>query len=176
MNKKLNILLVALVGIVVVSLIFWRKDETRISDIQPPKPSVSVEQNESQPPSETLTEDYYKQFKSPATCALSGTVKFLSPSISQNINAYLVYKGVDHDGRLIDWTISPKDDLLIGPNIMAGQTVPDGKVLVGVTLPEQPKVKRYTLTATIQYGRFTDNTIKQFTATCSGSTRVILGY
>ncbi len=127
----------------------------------------------------SMTVDDYKQFTMKATCFLTGSVEFTSSTISKNVKGELNWTGIDHDGRLINWTVSPADaNLLIGPNLFAGRTIPDGSSLVGVTLKGTPKAKRYTLTASVQYGRYneTKNDIDVTNAPCSGSTSVIIGY
>ena len=98
----------------------------------------------------------------------------MDPRIYDNQDALFTYKGVDHPGRLINWTVSPDDGLAIGPNLFAQLPLPDGESLVGISLPENPKYKRYELTALITYGRLIDGNMKVFTKQCAGKTTVVL--
>lgn len=112
--------------------------------------------------------------KGPAYCELKGEIKFVSSNIYDNQDALFIYRGVDHPGRLINWTITPSDDLDIGPNLFAQMNLPDGQSLIGVVLPQNPKYKRYELTAQITYGRQINDNIEVYTQSCVGKTTVIL--
>jgi hypothetical protein len=118
----------------------------------------------------------YAKLTKPATCSIGGTVKFVSPSIYQNINNNFKYTGIDSPARQVKWKITPEDDLRIGPNLTAQFTLPDGTTPIGVTLPAQPKAKSYTLTASITYGRQVGDDIKISEAACTGKTTVELAY
>ena len=84
------------------------------------------------------------------------------------------YKGVDHPARLVKWTISPDDIIDVGPNIFSSLVLPDGESLVGVSIPENPKYKKYELTAAITYGRIVNGDVKVYETQCSGKTTVVL--
>lgn len=126
-------------------------------------------------PGTTLTQGWYAQFKGPATCTVSGSVRYISPSIAEN-SARLDYRGIDSAARQIWWTVSPKDDIKVGPNIDASLKLPDGSNMVTLTLPTAPVAKQYTLTAAMTYGRLVDGGIKVYQAQCSGSIGVTLAY
>ena len=88
-----------------------------------------------------------------------------------NQDALFTYKGIDSPGRNVFWTVSPQDDLSVGPNILNKTSLPNGESLIGVGLPESPKYKKYELTASIQYGRLVDENGK-FVAT-GGNVKVL---
>ncbi len=118
----------------------------------------------------------YSQFKGPAVCSVGGTMTFSDSSTAINDNNYFVYSGIDSPARQIVWSISPKDDLRVGPNLAASLTLPDGKQMVGVVLSKNPVSKKYTLTAVANYGRLENEGIVVKTAKCSGAVTVLLNY
>ena len=118
-----------------------------------------------------------------ASCELRGELKFLNRNTYDNQNAVFIYKGIDHPGRNIFWTVIPQDNLSIGPNIFNRTPIPDGESLLGVVLPENPQYKKYEITAKIQYGRLVDANgnfvtvggyVKVFEKQCNGRTTVVL--
>lgn len=118
----------------------------------------------------------YSQLNGPASCRVEGTIKFLSPTIYQDIGAKLTYSGIDSPARQIKWKVSPSEDLRIGPNLMAQLTLPDGSIMVGATLPASPQSKNYKLTASITYGRLIGEGIRVYEVNCSGEVSVVLSY
>ena len=95
-------------------------------------------------------------------------------NVYDNQDAKFIYKGIDHPGRLVYWTVSPQDNLGVGPQIFAQIPIPDGESLIGISLPENPKYKQYELTASITYGRLVNGNVKVFTKACTGKTTVVL--
>lgn len=92
-----------------------------------------------------------------ASCQLKGEIKFLDEKTYDNQDAIFIYKGVDHPARNIKWTISPAEpNIEVGPNIFNKMPLPDGQSLLGI-FPKGPlSAKKYTLTASMQYGRLVD--------------------
>lgn len=129
-----------------------------------PKTPISVQ----------YTPSLWETLKGPATCTLKGEIKYITQNTYNNQDALFTYKGVDHPARNIKWTITPTDDLSIGPNIFDRMVLPDGKSLLGIVLPEKPKAKKYTLTASIDYGRLVDGALKVSEQKCSGKTTIVL--
>ena len=118
-----------------------------------------------------------------ATCALTGEIKYLNSNIYDNQDALFTYSGIDHPARNIHWTVTSEDDLKIGPNIFARMPIPNGQSLIGVSLPESPKYKKYELHAVVDYGRLVDakgnivtvgGNVKLYQAQCSGKTTIVL--
>lgn len=118
-----------------------------------------------------------------ASCELKGEIKFLNHNTYNNQDAIFIYKGIDHPARNIFWTITPQDNIRVGPNIFSKITIPNGESLLGVILPDNPKYKKYELTAKIQYGRLVDNNgsfvvaggnVKVLEKQCIGKTTVVL--
>lgn len=118
-----------------------------------------------------------------ATCRLQGEIKFLNQKTYDNQDALFVYNGIDHPGRNILWTITPQDDIAVGPNIFNKLELPNGESLLGIVLPENPKYKQYELAAKTQYGRLIDEKgnfvtvggdVKVFEKQCSGKTIIVL--
>ncbi len=120
-------------------------------------------------------DNFYRNLKT-AECQIGGLIKFTSLTNAEHLNADLTYKGIDSPARLIKWNVSPVDDLKIGPNLAASLKLPDGLVHIGVVLPEKPIASRYTLTASITYGRLIDHDIKLFEMLCQGQVDVVLSF
>ncbi|HEY4474791.1 MAG TPA: hypothetical protein VJC06_02625 [Candidatus Paceibacterota bacterium] len=118
-----------------------------------------------------------------ASCRLQGEIKFLNHNTYDNQDALFIYGGVDHPGRNIFWTVTPQDDISVGPNMFGKLVLPNGESLLSITLPENPKHKRYELTVKIHYGRLVDEkdnfvtvggNVKVFEKQCDGKTTVVL--
>ena len=118
-----------------------------------------------------------------ASCRLQGEIKYLNHNTYDNQDALFIYSGVDHPARNIFWTVTPADDISVGPNMFGKLVLPNGGSLMGITLPENPKSDRYELTAKIQYGRLVDEkgnfvtvggNVKVFEKQCSGKTTIVL--
>ncbi len=118
----------------------------------------------------------YAKLTKPATCNVSGAIKFFSQTSAEILKAKIVYTGIDSEARQIKWNVAPKDDLRVGPNLAASLELPDGESAVGVTLPEFPISKNYTLTSSITYGRLVNGEVKIYEATCAGQIGVALSY
>jgi len=118
-----------------------------------------------------------------ASCRLQGEIKFLNHNTYDNQDALFVYSGVDHPGRNIFWTVTPQDDISVGPNIFGKIFLPNGESLLSIALPENPKYKQYELTVKMHYGRLVDEkdnfvtvggNVKVFEKQCEGKTTVVL--
>ncbi len=118
-----------------------------------------------------------------ASCELKGEIKYLNHNTYDNQDALFIYKGIDHPGRNIFWTVTPQDNISVGPNIFSSSPIPNGESLLGISLPENPISKTYDLTAKIQYGRLVDangqfvtigGTVKLFEKQCQGKTTIVL--
>ena len=148
------------------------------SPLPSPRPSPRATGTATPRPTPTPTPSgspsLWEQLSGEASCELKGGIKYLTSTIYDNQDALFTYKGVDHPGRLINWTVTPDDGLSIGPNLFTQLPLPDGENLIGVSLPENPKYKSYELTASITYGRLIDGSIKVFTKQCVGKTTVVL--
>ncbi len=112
----------------------------------------------------------------PAECSLAGNIKYLEPGTYENLEANINYKNIDSKARHIIWTISPKDDLSVGPNLFSRLFLPDGTEDVTIGLPDYPKSKNYTLTAKVTYGRFVKGNLEIKEASCSGQIPVEISY
>ncbi len=158
-----------------------------------PSMNVSVSPTPFKTPTPTLTPSPTKkpslipssvpwdQLPPEASCELRGEIKYVlinngtnHNNVYDNQNAMFTYKGIDHPGRLVYWTVSPQDDLGVGPQIFAQIPIPDGESLIGISLPENPQYKQYELNASITYGRLVDGNVKVFTKQCVGKTTVVL--
>lgn len=118
-----------------------------------------------------------------ASCKLQGEIKFLASDLYNNQDAKFIYSGVDNPARNIFWTVTPDDDLSVGPNMFSKRSLPGGDSLLSIVLPQNPKSKTYTLTAKIEYGRLVDEkgnfvtvggNVKVFEKQCEGKTTVVL--
>lgn len=201
MSKNTIIWLVALVvGMFLIGFYVWTLNIQRTSDVvNSPEPSISPEASASSSPRPAISKiplpsgDGKTTFigesvpwsllLADASCELKGELKFLNHNTYDNQDALFVYKGIDHPGRNIFWTVTPQDNIAVGPNIFDRLPIPNGESLLGVSLPQNPKYKRYEITAKIQYGRLVDDkgnfvtaggNIKIFEKQCTGKTIVIL--
>ena len=118
-----------------------------------------------------------------ASCKLEGEIEFIASDLYRHKGALFTYSGVDNSARNIFWTITPNDDLSVGPNLFSKMSLPNGESLLSITLPENPKSKRYELTAKMQYGRLVDDkgnfvtasgNVKVFEKNCDGQTVIVL--
>jgi|SRR3989344_1381895 len=136
-----------------------------------PTPSATV-----QTPTQTPSGLDITKFTKPATCRLSGSIKFTQKNLYISYSPLISYQGIDNDARLINWHISPQDDLSVGPNLFAALDIPDGSRSLTVGLPAEPKARDYTLTASVTYGRLVNGVVVVKEVRCSGSIPVYLRY
>ncbi len=111
--------------------------------------------------------------KAPASCIVGGEIEFVEKNISASREAKISWKNVDMHGRLIKWATEPEDELIVGPNLFANLTVPDGSEGLTVKLPESPKAKTYFLTAAITYGQMEKGAVVVKEVKCSGQVKII---
>ena len=149
--------------------------------VQNPNFTVSPESSSSPQatPRPSATEEPFvglNDIKAPAVCQISGETDF-SDSKLYSSNTKISWQNVDSQGRLINWRISPTDNLAIGPNIFANLTVPNGEFEnLTVRLPENPVAKSYLLTASITYGQVIQGDVKVKEVNCSGQVKVNLNF
>ena len=201
--SKNNIIWLAtlIVGVFIIGFYVWTSDILRTSSnvFNSPEPSVSPETSVSPSLKPVVskvplpTGDGKTTFVGEsvpwslllddASCELKGELKFLNHNTYDNQDAIFIYKGIDSPARNIFWTITPQDNISVGPNIINRMPIPNGESLLGVVLPENPKSKTYDITAKIQYGRLVDangnfvatgGTVKLFEKQCQGKTTVVL--
>jgi len=119
-----------------------------------------------------------------ASCELTGKLVFNSPTNYTNDNAYLKYKNVDSDSRVVLWEITPGEigsDVRVGPNMLLQHEVPNDEVKISIFFKNPPQNKSYDLKASVTYGVLVvdDNgteTIETLAAECGGSTEVVIDY
>src|SRR3990167_293578 len=201
MSKNNIIKLVTLaVGVVLVGVYVLTSDVLQISDIvNSPEPSVTEIPSVSLIPTKTpniikvpvplpsgdgrttfIDETVpWSLLLTDASCELKGEIKFLNHNTYDNQDALFIYKGIDHPGRNVFWTVTPQDNISVGPNIFNKIPIPNGESLLGVVLPQNPKYKQYEIIAKIQYGRQVDaqgnfvsagGNVKLFEKQCDGKT------
>lgn len=118
----------------------------------------------------------YNKLTRPATCQVVGTVEFLSADTSANLDARLIYTGIDSPARQIKWKTQPTDDLRVGPNLTAQLNLPDGQADISVGLQKVVKSKNYSLTASMTYGRLEGQGVKIYEVNCTGTAKVKLDF
>lgn len=118
----------------------------------------------------------YDKLTKPATCQIGGVVEFLSADTSTNLNARLIYTGIDSPARQIKWKTQPTDDLRVGPNLTAQLNLPDGQADINVGLPRAVKSKNYSLAASMTYGRLEGQGVKVYEVNCTGIAKVKLDF
>lgn len=105
--------------------------------------------------------------KSPATCKLEGELVFIAQNISENHNARITWNNVDIASRNITWTVTPREDIGIGPNLFANLKLPSGTETITARLPDNPK-SSYRARAAVGYGELVNGNVVVKNATCSG--------
>ena len=139
-------------------------------------PGTKKASNNKTPKSPARNAPPYDVLTKPATCQIGGQIKFLSPTIAEHLNTYLIFTGIDSPARLFKWHVAPIDRLDVGPNLTASIKLPDGKELINVVLPEKPIAANYKLTASMTYGRLVNGDIKVYEVQCDGQTEVVLPF
>ena len=211
--SKNKIILLALISIAAIFLVFYLGSAWMLNLVNmSPEPSISIASPSSEPseivnPSLTPTPTPrpiatkvplptgdgrttfidesvpWSLLLGQASCRLQGEIKFLNHNTYDNQDALFVYSGVDHPGRNILWTVTPQDDISVGPNIFSKLVLPNGESLLGIVLPENPKYKQYELTVKMQYGRLVDEKgnfvtaggdVKVFEKQCDSKTTIVL--
>ena len=210
-TSKNNIILLVLVAVAAIFLIFYFGSAWVLNLVNAPSESPismvspQIEPSETENPSPTPTPRStatkvplptgdglttfidevvpWSLLLGQASCRLQGEIKFLNDNTYDNQDAKFIYSGVDHPGRNIFWTVTPQDDILVGPNIFGKMFLPNGESLLSITLPENPKSKQYELTVKMHYGRLVDEkdnfvivggNVKVFEKQCEGKTTVVL--
>lgn len=141
-------------------------------------PTPTIIPTKSNNPATTIKEPFIgpNGIKTPATCQVSGKAEFFDPG-SYSSNTKISWQNVDSQGRLINWRISPNDNLAIGPNLFANLIVPDGQYdNLTIRLPENPVSKTYLLTASVTYGQFVAGDLKVKEVNCSGQAEVRINF
>lgn len=174
MSKKYTLLIGLIIAIIVVVLLVYKGNYGQ-QPIASETPSTSVTVSES--PAPTSVNGSSAPFigltglKSPATCKLEGELVFIAPNISENHNARISWNNVDIASRNITWTITPKADLGVGPNLFANLKLPSGSESITVRLPDDSK-SSYKLRAAVGYGEVVNGNVVVKNATCSGEVTV----
>lgn len=114
--------------------------------------------------------------KERASCTVGGSIEFLQPDLFSSKDAKITWKNVDIQSRQIHWKIAPNDGLVVGPNIFASLSVPNGSETLTVKLPAKPVTKSYKLTAAVTYGEMVNGNAVVKEAACTGSVDVRLKY
>src|SRR3989338_667852 len=142
MARKQTIIL-AVVLVVGVSLVWFfglsKQKVGELSDNTPvPTPTATAEPSPvvfSPKPVASQQPDALNKYP-PAECTLTGSITFIEAKLYENKDANIIYKNIDSIARLILWTITPQEDLSIGPNIFANLPLPDGTEDITLSLPE----------------------------------------
>lgn len=172
-----------IIGIIVVAIVlglvfFVRFNSENLTDgtVQPTNtpsqqlPSFSTSSGPTASPSTTPKASGYNKLP-PAECELGGQLVFISSTTYRNEDAAITYRNIDSVARHILWSIEPKADFAIGPNLFARLPLPDGKEDVSVNLGSgATQAKKYYLSASVTYGVFNENiNLEIKTAKCSGN-------
>lgn len=174
------IILAAGLGLIVFSSV--SRDSRQVSDN--PVPTDNAEASSTPEPSDqpAITASPLVSYPNiadkypPAECSLVGSIEYLEPKLYESRGAKINYKNVDSKARHIIWSVLPKDDLSVGPNLFARLPVPYGSEDISVSLPANPIAKNYILTAQITYGVFVKGNQEIRTVSCSGQIPINLKY
>lgn len=199
MRNTKSLILWGIVAVGIIGLVFYvylsKNDNNSVSTTVPdvtesptpaptPRPDLTSSTNSGQASSPQATplstEEPFSGLhgiKSPATCQISGEINFLDKNTFSTKDSKISWQNVDSQGRLINWRISPQDNLKIGPNIFANLTIPDGQYEnLTVRLPENPISKNYLLATSITYGQFIQGDLKIKEVNCTGQVKVNLNF
>ena len=184
MENKKNLIFWGSVAVVGVGLVlysyFSRPVQNPVQNIEQPTNSDIVQSPVPTPtPAPVSTKESFlglHGIKSPATCQISGETNFID-SKSYSSNTKISWQNIDSQGRLINWHISPQDDLAIGPNIFANLSVPNGEYEnLTIRLPENPISKIYLLTTSVTYGQIIQGDVKIKEVNCTGQVKINLNF
>src|SRR3989344_1104931 len=176
-NKKTaisGVVLIVAIGFFAVYFSNRNKSGDEISNMTSPSPEPSAVESPSATPLPIKSPSATPFVGAVPSCALKGEIKFLNSNTYDNQDALFTYSGIDDPARNIIWTVSPQDDIQVGPNIFTRIPIPNGESLLGVFLPENPKYKKCELTAKVQYGGLVDGISKIFEKQCDGKTTIVL--
>lgn len=186
--------------IIILAVMLWPKYHPLLVSSNAPEPTVSANASPSGSPTVTISPHpsrtklppitleqiadmikhndgrFYYYLTVPATCALSGSIRFVSHNTAEIRQAKLVYTGIDSPAGQIKWNIVPNDQLQVGPNIAAPLALPNGQYVVSVNLPPQPTAKSYNLTVAMTYSRLVNGRFVPREAKCGGVIPVTLDY
>lgn len=179
-NKKL--IFGGIIAVVVVGFIINGYFSDPAGDTEPTVGSDIVQEPTPTPtptPAPSVTEEPFlglHGIKAPATCQISGEANF-SALDSYSSNTMFAWQNVDSQGRLVNWRVSPNDDLKIGPNLFANLDIPNGSYEnLTLKLPENPVSKTYLLTTSITYGQIIQDDVKVKETDCVGQIKVNLNF
>lgn len=181
-------LVILAVGIILITVFFTKKDSQEQEDLAlSPTPTISTSaiptlvptSNPKIPTPTPALQDPTSILGRlvPARCNLTGEIVFIKPNIYESGKAFIEYENIDHEARLITWTVIPEYNFSMGPNIFANLVIPTGKVSLSASLDDiLPTQKEYTVKAKVNYGQLIDGDIKLFETECTGETRIKLVY
>ncbi len=179
MKNKKQLILWIFIALVGISLVLFSKKPGLILNGSSPSPEPNLSSSPSPTGQSSVTEEPFLGMgglKSPATCQISGTATF-SSSNSFISDTKIAWQNIDSQGRLINWKISPADDLAIGPNIFGNLSVPNGEYNnLTIRLPQNPKSKNYTALASVTYGQIINGNVEVKETNCSGQVKINLNY
>lgn len=182
MNKKNIVTLIVFMALLVAAYFFLSSfvllggKNTAVSS---PSPSISISPSASSgiPPSAKPSPNASPTPETPlAICRLGGEVVFISPNLYENRDNYLGYENINDTAQVIKWTVTPADDLVLGPNMFSRLALPSGKTLISVTLPAAPKAKTYEATARITYFKVVNGVEQTLETSCSDKTVIRINY
>lgn len=154
------------VGLIVFSQVFRDKPGTAVNF---PSPTPTASPDVSKIPSPTYSNAIVPNLP-PATCQISGKIRFIDKDLYETIGAKISYQNIDDVIRQIIWRPNPDDGVLaIGPNLFEQLPIPNGEKAVGAALRENPTSDVYTLTAVVTYGiKLPSGAVEEKEAVCSG--------
>lgn len=187
-NKTIIQLVILAVVIILITVFFTKNDSQEPEDlVLSPTPTVSTSVSPtpiptSHPKIPTPTPNLQDPTSivgrlAPAKCNLTGEIVFIKPNLYESRGSFIEYENIDHEARLINWTIIPEYNFSMGPNIFANLAIPAGKVALSTSLDDVlPTQKEYTVKAKVTYGQLINGDIKLFEAECTGETKIKIGF
>ncbi len=109
-------------------------------------------------------------------CSIGGQIKYVKPNIYLNEDNFLTYSNIRDSAQLIKWTVTPSDEVRIGPNIFSHIPRPDGEELISATFYSPPEHGEYTITAKVTYFEVVNRIEEVSEIDCSGKTTIKINY
>ena len=111
-------------------------------------------------------------------CQLGGELVFLEEKTYRVDGAYFNYQKVEDAHDFVRWTISPQEEVSIGPNMFSSLALPAGKETITFSFAKagRPQYKTYELKASINYPYVVNNKVEVLNKQCEGVTKVRIAY
>ena len=111
-------------------------------------------------------------------CQLGGELVFIQEDLYRVDGAYFNYQKGEDPHDFVRWSISPQEEVSIGPNMFSSLTLSSGKETITFAFEKsgRPQHKTYELKASIDYPFVVNNKVEVLNKPCAGVTKVRITY